>query len=144
MKGKMKHIEMKKIGLQKAILSLLAEWKDLQGLLDTKMFDNDKCENPMSEKLKEIDLNDGPCEDLSEVLEIEGKRLKKMMGGNEVLKEIEGRMKEMEFSKSFIEERAKELEVREKEIDEGYKDLEVKMIQVAEKSEKVDGTVFVG
>ncbi|KAK1400962.1 hypothetical protein POM88_000567 [Heracleum sosnowskyi] len=138
MKGKMKDIEMKKIGLQKAILSLLVEWKDLQALLDTKMFDHEKCKNPMSEKLKEIDLNDGPCENLTEVVEIEGKKLKKMVGNNEVLREIEGKMREMEFSKSFIEERAKELEVREKEIDDGYRDLEMKRMEVAKKSVKVD------
>ncbi|XP_074375348.1 uncharacterized protein LOC141717138 isoform X3 [Apium graveolens] len=135
MDEKMKHIEMKKTGLNKTILSLLSEWRDLNALLDTQMICNEKCKNPMNDKLKEIDLNDGPCEDLGEA---EGKRVKKMVGREEALREIEGKMREVEFNKRFIEERAKELEGRQKEIDDAYKDLEVKRLIVAEKSRKVD------
>ncbi|XP_063941691.1 uncharacterized protein LOC108200816 isoform X3 [Daucus carota subsp. sativus] len=144
MEGKMKEIEMKKMGLHKALLSLLAEWKDLQALLDfstqnpcSKILQN---EAPERDKLKEIDLNDGPRGDLAQVLETEGEKL---VGSNEGLwdqkmREIKGKMREMEFTKGFIEERAKELELRERKIEDGFKFLEVKKMEIAEMSEKVD------
>lgn len=141
----MKDIEMKKMSLQRAIVSLLAEWKDLKALLDFST--NPMLNNEEGEKLNEIDLNERVCDDSAQVLEIQGKKLKRIMGNDGLCEkkvvEIEEKMREMEFSKSFIEERAKELELRQKEIDDGFRDLEVKKREFAEKCDKVDGIISV-
>lgn len=177
--------EMKRKGLKKAILSLLVEWKEFEDHFDSTCqeplnqlqyhaqesrqgrskegLDKNQVESTTSqnlvlheEKLKEIELRNGSCDDRVEVLENEVKKLKerwerlvceeKQVGRVEVLcdeklKEIEGKLKEMEFSRSFIEERAKELELKQKELDDGFRDLESRKLEFSQNPKKIAGVL---
>ncbi|KAK1400964.1 hypothetical protein POM88_000569 [Heracleum sosnowskyi] len=154
MEGKMKDIEMKKVNLQQAIVSLIVMWNELKSLLNfsenkssTNVLHNKKYGNVVGEKLKEVDLN-GPPDDLAEILEIEGKRLQKMMETNkasckEKSREIEEKLREIEFNKSFIAERANELELKQKKIDDGITDLEVKKRIFAQERNNIKGIISI-
>lgn len=143
------NIEMKKMGVQHAIFSR----KELQDLLNTSenKSSNDKYEKFIGEKFEDIDLIGGLIggpSHFSEILVTEGKRLRETMETTEALcseksKEIEEKMREVEFSKKFIAGRAKELEIKEKKIDGKFTELEVKKKKFSEERSKVKGINFV-
>lgn len=145
MLGNLNVLERKKMGLHKAIVSLLTELKDFENLLETPttcneilnhlQFEAQKSnvgfaerfgleknqlaisKKPMNEKQKDIDFG-----------EIDEGKLKEMW--KKLIRkerEIEGKAKEVEFSRRFVEERAMELELRQKELDDGFRELESKM-----------------
>ncbi|KAK1360339.1 hypothetical protein POM88_044813 [Heracleum sosnowskyi] len=168
--------EMKKKGLKKAILSLLVEWKDFEDHFDScpnptlnqvqyykskdQGLDKNQVEsssqNPMHDKLKEIDVSNGSCDDRVEVLENEVNKLKERwerlvckereVGRVEALcedklKEIEGKLKEMEFSRNFIQQRAKELDLKQRELDDGFRDLESRKLEFSQNPKKTAAVV---
>lgn len=182
MSSNMHVTEMKRKGLKKAILSLLVEWKEFEDHFDScpnpnptlnqlqyhhaqekskhqgldKNQGESSSQNPLHDKLKEIDVSNGSCDNRIEVLQNEVDKLKerwerlvckeKQVGRVEVLceeklKEIEGKLKEMEFSRNFIEERAKELELKQRELDDGFRDLESRKLEFTQIPKKSGGVL---
>lgn len=157
MLGNMNVIERKKKGVHKAIVSLISELKDFDNLLESPttctqilnhlQFEAQKSRqeksnvgfverlgldknhqltvsnNPMNEKQKDFDF--------TEIGEGKLKEMWKKLVCKE--REVEGKMKEVEFSKRFVEERAMELELRQKELDDGFRELELKKMEFTNK-----------
>lgn len=154
MLGNKNVIERKKKGVHKAISSLITELKDFETLLESpttyteilNQFEAQKSrqeksnvgfverlgldknqltnsKNPMNEKQKDFDF--------SEIGEKKMKEMWKKLVCKE--REVEAKMKEVEFSRRFVEERAMELQLKQKELDDGFRELESKKMEIANK-----------
>lgn len=153
MSGTKNVLDKKKKGVHKAIASLITQLKDFENLLESpstcaeilnySQFGAQKSRqeqsnaglgenqvnqltvlrNPTSEKVKDVDF--------SGIGEVGLKELWEKLAEKE--REIEGKMKEVEFSRRFVEDRALELEVRQKELDDGFRELELRKREFANK-----------